>query len=120
MPQPVEERTRQIGRELFARARELGSGEPWLDRVLMYQGMRDERVKAELFRFVDVLPALSSNEHVTGHLKEYLVRACGAVLLERGLCDAESVDARVDNLQRVLRGAVAEVCLRAVAHLLVP
>src|SRR3954451_22809147 len=77
VPQTVEERTREIGRELFARARELGSGEPWLDRVLMYQGMRDERVKAELFRFVDVLPALSTSEQITGHLKQYLGNADG-------------------------------------------
>src|SRR3954470_9458142 len=77
MPQIVKERTRQIGRVLFARARELGSGEPWLDRLLMYEGMRDERVKAELFRFVDVLPALSTSEQITGHLKEYLGNAAG-------------------------------------------
>src|SRR3954451_656554 len=72
VPQTVEERTREIGRELFARARELGSGEPWLDRLLMYQGLRDERVKAELFRFVDVLPGLKSDAAVARHLKEYL------------------------------------------------
>ncbi|HEX8913533.1 MAG TPA: proline dehydrogenase family protein, partial [Humisphaera sp.] len=68
----LEARTRAIGRGLFADARRAGSGEPWLDRLLMYQGLRDERVKAELFRFVDVLPGLKSDAAVTRHLKEYL------------------------------------------------
>jgi len=69
---PLEPRTRQIGRDLFAEARRAGSGEPWLDRLLMYQGMKDEQVKAELFRFVDVLPVLVHDRQVTRHLQEYL------------------------------------------------
>lgn len=66
------QRTREIGRRLLADARRRGSGEPWLDRLLMYQGMKDEQVKAELFRFVDVLPVLSHDRQITAHLKEYL------------------------------------------------
>jgi RHH-type proline utilization regulon transcriptional repressor/proline dehydrogenase/delta 1-pyrroline-5-carboxylate dehydrogenase len=65
-------RTLRIGRDLFASARSAGSGEPLLDRLLMYQGMRDERVKAELFRFVDVLPTLRTDSAIARHLKEYL------------------------------------------------
>src|SRR5438552_10485292 len=34
--------------------------------------MRDERVKAQLFRFVDVLPALSSPAQINGLLREHL------------------------------------------------
>ena len=34
--------------------------------------MRDEGVKSQLFRFVDVLPALGTANLVTGHLREYL------------------------------------------------
>ena len=34
--------------------------------------MRDEGLKVQLFRFVDVLPMLRTNETVVGHLNEYL------------------------------------------------
>src|SRR5919108_4638176 len=40
--------------------------------TLMDWAMRDEHFKTQLFRFVDVLPALTSAAEVTRHLKEYL------------------------------------------------
>jgi len=40
---------------------------------LMEWAMRDENFKTQLFRFVDVLPALSSSSEVSRHLKEYLL-----------------------------------------------
>jgi RHH-type proline utilization regulon transcriptional repressor/proline dehydrogenase/delta 1-pyrroline-5-carboxylate dehydrogenase len=71
----IEARTQEIGRAIFA-----GVGEAdghslggWWQRQMMDWGMRDEQVKAQLFRFVDVLPALSEPSLVTGHLREYLV-----------------------------------------------
>ena len=36
-------------------------------------GMRDERVKAQLFRFIDVLPVLHSGRQVNAHLREYML-----------------------------------------------
>ena len=36
--------------------------------------MEDERVKVELFRFVDALPMLLTPDAVIGHLHEYLDR----------------------------------------------
>src|SRR3954447_4497401 len=68
----LETRTRAIGGELFARVRRAGSGESWRDRWVMGRLMRDEAVKAQLFRFVDVLPALSGTPQVNEHLREYL------------------------------------------------
>src|ERR1700722_19288906 len=38
---------------------------------LMDWSMADEQFKTQLFRFVDVLPALRSSGEVTRHLKEY-------------------------------------------------
>ncbi|MFY7952099.1 MAG: proline dehydrogenase family protein, partial [Armatimonadaceae bacterium] len=35
---------------------------------------RDDRLKVEMFRFVDALPALHSGESVARHLREYLLR----------------------------------------------
>src|SRR2546425_9672841 len=40
--------------------------------TLMDWAMRDEHFKTQLFRFVDVLPTLSSSADVARHLKEYL------------------------------------------------
>jgi RHH-type proline utilization regulon transcriptional repressor/proline dehydrogenase/delta 1-pyrroline-5-carboxylate dehydrogenase len=40
--------------------------------ALMDWAMRDEHFKTQLFRFVDVLPTLSSSSEISRHLKEYL------------------------------------------------
>ena len=69
----LDSRTRDIGARLFAAVRRRGEGAgSWLDRRLMQFSMRDEAVKAQLFRFVDVLPALRSPAQVNSHLREYL------------------------------------------------
>src|SRR5689334_12841009 len=71
----IEVRTQTIGREIFAN---LERKEPhvwqrqfWDDRLLTWS-MRDEQLKVQLFRFVDVLPMLQSPEAVMDHLHEYL------------------------------------------------
>ena len=76
MTTDVETRTQQIGRDLFARARRLEKSSPsdgWLDRTLMRWGMRDEQLKAQLFRFVDVLPVLDDPRRINSHIREYLL-----------------------------------------------
>src|SRR2546428_11935246 len=40
--------------------------------TLMDWAMRDEHFKTQLFRFVDVLPMLTSSSEVARHLNEYL------------------------------------------------
>ena len=40
--------------------------------ALMEWAMRDEQFKTQLFRFVDVLPTLTSSSEITRHLNEYL------------------------------------------------
>lgn len=71
----VESLTRRIGADLFAR---LEGGKPtlfsakWLDDQLMAWSMEDELVKVQLFRFIDVLPALlGSKANIVRHVKEY-------------------------------------------------
>lgn len=73
----VERRTQELGLSLLEYAR---SGEPWMPSVAVWDEavldfcMRHPPLRAELFRFIDVLPALPA-EDVTGHLVEYLGRA---------------------------------------------
>ncbi|HTM54804.1 MAG TPA: L-glutamate gamma-semialdehyde dehydrogenase [Pirellulales bacterium] len=70
----IERATRAIGVELFARAND---DQPtvlerrWWDDRIMAWAMRDESVKAQMFRFIDVLPMLDTSEAVTEHLHEY-------------------------------------------------
>jgi RHH-type transcriptional regulator, proline utilization regulon repressor / proline dehydrogenase / delta 1-pyrroline-5-carboxylate dehydrogenase len=73
----LEARTRAIGRELFDA---VGRGPSpidrgWWDDRLMALTMGDPRVKVQLFRFIDALPALTSDESVGRHLREYLEQA---------------------------------------------
>lgn len=71
----VEHQTQELGQQLFA---SLKQGQPhiwqrrWWDEKLLAWTMRDEGLKVQLFRFVDVLPMLHSAEAVTDHLHEYL------------------------------------------------
>jgi RHH-type proline utilization regulon transcriptional repressor/proline dehydrogenase/delta 1-pyrroline-5-carboxylate dehydrogenase len=79
--QAIESRTRAIGRELFER---VGRGprpwqRAWWDDRLMNATMSDPQVRVQLFRFIDVLPALRSTDSVRRHLTEYLDEASGRV-----------------------------------------
>src|SRR4051812_48852111 len=69
-----EQRTREIGRDLFARIRRRAATQPegFLDQLMMRLGMFDEQLKAQLFRFVDVLPVLTDPARINRHLREYM------------------------------------------------
>ncbi len=70
----IERTTQEIGRYLFDH---LSGGERnvldrrWWDDRIMAWAMQDESVKVQMFRFIDVLPMLSTSEAVTRHLHEY-------------------------------------------------
>lgn len=71
----VERRTREMGQHLFAH---LDEDRPsvfqrrWWDDQVMNLAMKDELLKVQLFRFVDVLPMLDRPDDVVDHLREYL------------------------------------------------
>ncbi|MFO0800459.1 MAG: L-glutamate gamma-semialdehyde dehydrogenase [Gemmataceae bacterium] len=74
----TEARTRQIGREVFARIDRSGPvplTKAWLDDRLMGIGTSDPALKVQLFRFVDTLPYLKTTPEITRHLAEYLREA---------------------------------------------
>jgi RHH-type transcriptional regulator, proline utilization regulon repressor / proline dehydrogenase / delta 1-pyrroline-5-carboxylate dehydrogenase len=71
----IEVLTQSIGREIFANLRDIRPQvwqRRWWDDRLLAWSMRDEELKVQLFRFVDVLPMLRSPESVSDHLHEYL------------------------------------------------
>ena len=76
-PRALEQTTRKIGEEIFARAEaatpSVFSMEYWQQYAMGWM-TQDEDLKLRLFRFIEVLPALRSNEAIASHLLEYLKR----------------------------------------------
>lgn len=72
---PVERDTREIGHQIFSHlktaAPSILSRDGWDARMLEWC-IRDESLKVGLFRFIDVLPTLTTNEQVIHHLLEHL------------------------------------------------
>src|ERR1700734_417435 len=76
-PDPtVEASVRRIGDELFRRMDEHPSpgilSKKGAYARIMEWSMKDPAFKAQLFRFVDVLPSLDSSAEIVRHLREYL------------------------------------------------
>src|ERR1051325_4756849 len=72
----VESTVRNYGEHLFALMDAAGTPSLFSKKgfygTLMDWSMRDEHFKTQLFRFVDVLPTLTSSSEIAKHLKEYL------------------------------------------------
>ncbi|HEY5914010.1 MAG TPA: proline dehydrogenase family protein, partial [Verrucomicrobiae bacterium] len=75
-PADIEAATRQWGEKIFAL---MDAAEPpslfsrkGFYGTMMDWAMRDEHFKTQLFRFVDVLPTLTSSSEIARHLDEYL------------------------------------------------
>ncbi len=70
----LEARTQAIGRELFAAAKRehasLSALNRWTSQVLSWC-LSDPAVKANLLRFIDVLPSLDSPRDIVRHVREY-------------------------------------------------
>lgn len=74
----IERTTQEVGRYLFAHLthqRPSVFERRWWDDRLMNWAMEDESVKVQMFRFVDVLPMLSTSADVVTHLHEYFDEA---------------------------------------------
>ncbi len=72
----VEAEIQKLARQFSARASDARPGifDPsfWFGRLLDF-AMADPLFKADLYRFVDVLPALETAEQVSDHVREYLI-----------------------------------------------
>ncbi len=71
----VEQDTLEMGHQIFAHLKmaspSILSPDGWDARILEWC-MRDEPLKVGLFRFIDVLPTLTTSEQVIHHLREYV------------------------------------------------
>ena len=106
----LEARTREIGRQIFARVREeqpaVGTA-PWWDEKMMGLTMREEGVKIQLFRFVDALPALRTPRQISRHLKEYFAQVQERVpALARPILRWMPEDGWVGGKKRCAGGAI--------------
>jgi RHH-type transcriptional regulator, proline utilization regulon repressor / proline dehydrogenase / delta 1-pyrroline-5-carboxylate dehydrogenase len=74
----VEQLTQAYGHDLFARLDRRGPPPftpAWFDERMMEWSTAEESVKIQLFRFIDVLPMLTSAEEICRHLGEYFAEA---------------------------------------------
>lgn len=110
----IERTTQEIGRYLFDH---LGTKQStvldrrWWDDRIMAWAMQDESVKLQMFRFIDVLPMLSTSESVTRHLHEYFDD------VRRSLPSAARLGLAVATPKSILGRALAIVARRnAMGH----
>ncbi len=106
--QALEEKIRRAGSEIQDHMKKevpsLFEKKRWISRI-MERVMKDEEFKVRLFRFVDVLPALKSDELVVRVLKEYF--------------DAEDLDAPLiikRGMERLSGGRVSSFIAARVAR----
>lgn len=72
----IERKTKEIGQDIFSR---LQTETPsvfhfaWWDEKILDWCMRDETLKVQMFRFIDVLPMLKTGAQVARHLQEYFL-----------------------------------------------
>ncbi|GAB4463360.1 MAG: L-glutamate gamma-semialdehyde dehydrogenase [Armatimonadaceae bacterium] len=130
----VEQETQTRGRRLLREVRRQenrGGLQEWFYNQVMALSTSDERLKVELFRFVDALPALQTPEAISRHLEEYLLRpgiklppgaggalrwAGGQGITRRALAEASRIGARM-MARRFIAGANAAEATGAVERL---
>ena len=117
--EPLERRTREIGRELFER---IGTGSKpwqiaWWEERFIASTLDDPLVRVQLFRFIDALPALTSTESVREHLAEYLAEAGDHVpwWLSLGLALAPAGSICAEWLARTARGSASLMAKKFIA-----
>ena len=78
LDQHIEELTVRLGHEMFDR---MAANNPWphqfewWQEVGLQQAMKNEQLKVQAFRFVDVLPAVAGQQQeMARHMKEYFVK----------------------------------------------
>ncbi|MFW6058002.1 MAG: proline dehydrogenase family protein, partial [Persicimonas sp.] len=77
MARATEERIKALGEAIFEGMKGQKPSvfkKDWWSGKMMDWSMKDEAFKVEMFRFVDVFPALSDHVEVAEHLQEYFVR----------------------------------------------
>ncbi|HEX6971753.1 MAG TPA: proline dehydrogenase family protein, partial [Limnochordia bacterium] len=116
----LEAETQAIGRELYERVRR-HSGRAWYPgrwtQRLMDWSIRHPEARLQLFRFVDVLPALESNDALVEHVREYFGDGPFpfAGLLSTGLELAAKSSVARAALAAAVRGGVKQVAHTFVA-----
>src|SRR3990172_5184094 len=128
--QPDEARIRAIGRELFDRVSREGQiffkPDRWTSALFEWS-LAHEDAKLQLFRFVDVLPALGRDRDLVRHFREYFkdraVPFAGLVKIALGVARAGWLGEKVVGLmlresarrlaRRFIAGGTPEEAIRA-------
>ena len=99
----INARTSEISQKLLQALREGQPGvfrKQWWDEKVMSWAMHDEDLKVQLFRFVDVLPMLHSDDSIAQHLTEYLGQANLPTALRSGCIKTETWSASAVMAER--------------------
>jgi RHH-type proline utilization regulon transcriptional repressor/proline dehydrogenase/delta 1-pyrroline-5-carboxylate dehydrogenase len=76
-PAGLDDAILQAGEDLFARMKGETPGvfnKAYWEGLILEWAMKDPSFKVDMFRFVDVLPTLTTKDQVTAHIKEYLLK----------------------------------------------
>jgi RHH-type proline utilization regulon transcriptional repressor/proline dehydrogenase/delta 1-pyrroline-5-carboxylate dehydrogenase len=112
----IEAEVRELARSLYGRASQhkpsLFEPQDWMGRMIDWS-LKDESLRAALFRFVDVLPSLDSAAEISRHLQEYFARVDhalgGLVFLAQALHAGWLVAPVIrQNVVRLARRFIAE------------
>lgn len=114
-----EDRVHQKGSQIFHTASKQKRGflSLSLDEHLMEWAMKNEALKVQLFRFVDVFPMLKTPEDIVGHLKEYLGDSASGFPLagKLGLDMASMGGLAAKTMAAAVRHQIAEMAHRFLA-----
>ncbi len=114
-PARLEEETRAIARHLHGRA-ESAPPRGTLADELLEVAMRDEAFRTDLFRFIDVLPALADDHEVARHVREYLAQPARRLPGALGAATRAAGSGLLAGISTgVIRGLALQVAERFVA-----
>jgi RHH-type proline utilization regulon transcriptional repressor/proline dehydrogenase/delta 1-pyrroline-5-carboxylate dehydrogenase len=129
-PRALEDRTQAIGQALFAAAKQehahLSVLNRWTAHVLSWC-LSDPSLKANVLRFIDVLPGLKSSREIVRHVREYFppgtrlpaALRVGTELAGQGLLTRHALAAVITRLvEQVARQFIAEHSPEGAAHII--
>ena len=116
----LDRRTLEIGEELYSqlhRVRPWILQRRWWDDRLMEWSMSDEELKVQLFRFVDVLPMLGTDQAISDHLANYLgqVKSGMPWWAKRGLTGSAKIWGTRSILAKLARMGATDFARRFIA-----
>ena len=116
----IELRTKAIGFDLFSQIEEEKSSifkASWWENQVLEWCMKNEDIKNQLLRFVDVFPSLRTSRQLANHLRQYFPRSNRAfpAFLRMGIDLATPTSITRSVLSRETRAMITRIARRFIA-----